>query len=268
MSDPLPLMQPIIGVAACRRVVETFHVHWSPEKYVAAAARGADGIPVIVPALGARELSAGFADDLVGRLDGLLLTGSPSNVEPHHYGADPFDGDWSDPDRDATTLPLIRAALAADLPILALCRGIQELNVALGGSLFQKLHEMPGRMDHRSDKTLPHQDRHGLRHSISITPGGKLAGILGSDADVVVNSLHAQAIDKPAPGVTIEAHANDGTVESITVDGAHFALGVQWHPEWEFWQDPTSAAIWNAFGTACRERASKRMLISPAAAAE
>jgi putative glutamine amidotransferase len=251
---------PLIGLPACRRIIDNgFPVHWVGEKYLSAAAGGAGGVPLIVPALGARGLDPAQIDTLVDRLDGLMLTGSPSNVEPHHYGKDPFDGDRSDPDRDATTLPLIRAAVAGGVPILAICRGIQELNVALGGSLHQKVHEMEGRMDHRSDKTVPHDQRYALRHRVSLREGGVVSRLAGGAAEVMVNSLHGQAIDRPADSFTVEAVAEDGTIEAVSVDdAATFMVGVQWHAEWRYQDDPLSAALLKAFGDAARARAAQR----------
>jgi putative glutamine amidotransferase len=251
---------PLIGLPACRRIIENaFPVHWVGEKYLAAVAGGVGGLPLIVPALGARGLDLDGIDALVDRLDGLLLTGSPSNVEPHHYGAAPFEGDKSDPDRDATTLPLIRAALRGGLPVLAICRGIQELNVALGGTLHQKVHEIEGRIDHRSDKTVPHEQRYTLRHTISLREGGIIARLAGGARAVKVNSLHAQAIDRPAPTLTVEAVAEDGTIEAVSAEHAPaFAVGVQWHAEWRYAEDPLSAALLQAFGDAARDRAGRR----------
>lgn len=251
---------PLIGLPACRRIIEdTFPVHWVGEKYLNAAAGGAGGMPLIIPAMGARGLEPGRIDALVHRLDGLMLTGSPSNVEPHHYGKDPFEGDRSDPDRDATTLPLIRAAVRAGLPILAICRGIQELNVALGGSLHQKVHEMEGRMDHRSDKTVPHDQRYDRRHTVTLRAGGIISRLAGGATEAMVNSLHGQAIDRPADGLTVEAVAADGTIEAVNLDDAPaFTVGVQWHAEWRYQDDPLSAALLKAFGDAARAHAARK----------
>lgn len=251
---------PLIGLPACRRLIENgFPVHWVGEKYLVAAIGGAGGVPLILPALGARGTGGDRIDALVARLDGLMLTGSPSNVEPHHYGRNAFEGDMNDPDRDATTLPLIRSALRCGLPILAICRGIQELNVAMGGTLHQKVHEIDGRIDHRSDKTVPHEQRYALRHAVSLREGGVISELAGGATNVMVNSLHGQAIDRPGDGLTVEAVAEDGTIEGVSVDGAPaFAVGVQWHAEWNFDDDPLSGALLKAFGDAARVRAKGR----------
>ena len=198
---------------------------------------------------------------MLDQLDGLLITGSPSNLEPHHYGG-PAAGAVgpSDPARDATTLPLIRQALARGVPLLAICRGLQELNVALGGTLHQEVHELPGRLDHRSDKTVAAEQRYAPAHEVSLTAGGMLQALLGGAARIEVNSLHGQAIDRLAPGLVVEARAPDGTIEAVAVRAAAaFALAVQWHPEWRVLDNPVSRRLYAAFGAACRARAQARM---------
>jgi putative glutamine amidotransferase len=196
---------------------------------------------------------------LVERLDGLLVTGSPSNVEPALYGGpSSVPGTLHDPERDATTLPLIRAALAVGVPVLAICRGIQELNVALGGSLHQRVQELPGKLDHRADHSRPVAEQYAKVHSVDLTPGGLLERITGK-REIRVNSIHAQAIDRLADGLTVEAVAPDGLIEAVSVDNAPaFALAVQWHPEWRFWECPDSTALFQAFGQACAGRAALR----------
>jgi len=171
-------------------------------------------------------------------------------VHPDLYGGGTsLTPDAHDPDRDGTTLPLARAALARGMPVLAICRGIQELNVAMGGSLHQQVHQVPGREDHSAgDGTLDHQFR--MKHSVTVT--GQLAGLLGCRT-IMVNSLHEQALDRIAPGLAVEAVADDGTIEAVRVEAARaFAFGVQFHPEWHWATDPASRAIFAAFGTACR----------------
>jgi putative glutamine amidotransferase len=150
---------PIVGIPACvKRINDFFDFHAVGESFVAAVAEGANALPLIIPALGDWH----NPQALVKRIDGLLLTGSPSNIEPHHYQGEASAPDTiHDPKRDATTLPLIRAAVAAGVPVLAICRGLQELNVALGGTLYQNVHEVPGRFDHRSDKSKPIAERFG-----------------------------------------------------------------------------------------------------------
>ena len=220
-------------------------------------------MPMLIPALGEWYDAA----DLVSRVDGLLITGSPSNIRPERYGAQRSDpGTLHDPARDATTLPLIRAALDAGLPMLAICRGLQELNVALGGTLHQKVHEVPGRIDHRANATPALRVQYGPAHPVWLIPGGRLRRLLGVD-EITVNSLHSQGIDRLAPGLAVEAVAPDGQVEAVRVDGASaFALAVQWHPEWRFWEDPHSTRLLQAFGQAVRKRRAQLKSAAPAQA--
>jgi putative glutamine amidotransferase len=247
---------PVIGIPACLGVREGFGFHQVGAKYVDGVIDGAGGLPLLIPALGPRL----DIDGLLGELDGLLITGSPSNVEPQHYGAGPVrHDDARDPARDATTLPLIRQALDRAVPLLAICRGLQELNVALGGSLHQEVHALPGRLDHRSDKTLPLPERYGPAHEVVLEPGGELQALFDGASRIVVNSLHGQAIDRLAGRLTIEARAPDGTIEAVRVEGAPaFALAVQWHPEWRVLDNPFSRRLFAAFGAACRVRARAR----------
>jgi putative glutamine amidotransferase len=247
---------PLIGLPACLIAEEKFVFHRVVDKYVMAVLDGAGGMPVLVPALGPRlEVAA-----VMERLDGLVLTGARSNIEPHHYqGPPPPEGSPKDPARDATTLPLIREAVTRGVPLLAICRGIQELNVALGGTLHQEVHAVAGRLDHRSDKTVPPAERYRDAHRIALTPGGALQALLDGAEAVDVNSLHGQAIDRLAPGLAVEAIAPDGTIEAVSVPGAPaFAMGVQWHPESGVPHNPVSRALFAAFGAACRARAAAR----------
>jgi putative glutamine amidotransferase len=246
---------PLIGLPACVKALDGLPFHAVGDKYVAAVAETAGGLPVLLPALGELYDLA----DLVERLDGLLLTGSLSNVAAHHYDG-PRDRPESpqDPARDATTLPLIRAALAAGLPLLCICRGLQELNVALGGTLHQQVHALPGRLDHRSIPDIPYEEKYGPRHAVAVTPGGRLAALVGP-GPIDVNSLHWQAIDRLAPGLAVEAEAPDGTIEAVSVrDAKEFALGVQWHPEFRASANRESRALFAAFGEAARARAARR----------
>jgi len=246
---------PIIGVTACTKQIGLHPYHITGDKYVRAVAVAAKGLPLILPSLA--ELIQ--PSDILDGLDGLLFTGSPSNIEPHLYhGPASAPGTLHDPERDRTTLPLIRAALAAGVPVLGICRGFQELNVALGGSLHQKLHEVDGFIEHREDPSAPLEVQYGPSHAMHVQPGGVLAG-LGLPSDFDVNSIHTQGIDQLAPGLRIEATAPDGLVEAVSVkDGKAFALAVQWHPEWQVSSNPIYLAIFQAFGDACRRRAHQR----------
>ena len=244
--------KPLIGIPADRRLLGLHHFHCVGEKYIAAIAEAAGAIPVLIPSLG-----AGLdLEHLLNRLDGILLTGSPSNVEPHRYAGPPSDpGTWHDPERDATTLAMIPHAIAAGMPVFAICRGFQEMNVAFGGSLWQKVHEVEGRMDHREDTEAPLEIQYGPAHSIALEPGGVLRDLAGR-ATVDVNSLHSQGVDRLGEGLAIEARAPDGQIEAFRVRGARtFALAVQWHPEWRVMSNDFSRAMFAAFGAAARERA-------------
>jgi putative glutamine amidotransferase len=224
--------------------------HVAGDKYIRAAKEGAGGLAMLVPAL--PELID--FDDLADRLDGLLLTGGRANVEPHHYGAKPFPPDEIvDPARDGVVLPLIRACVERGVPVFGICRGIQEINVALGGSLHYRIHELEGKMDHRMRRDLPTRDeRFGPRHPIVLTEGG-LFHRLNGEPQTIVNSLHGQGIDRVAPGVAVEAVAEDGVVEGIRLDDPdRFCVGVQWHCEHRFEEHTLARALLRAFGDAAR----------------
>jgi putative glutamine amidotransferase len=223
------------------------------EKYIEAVVDGASALPMLIPALGKGTDWA----SLLAACDGLLLTGSASNVEPHHYGGPASaPGTLHDSDRDATTLPLIARAVEAGLPVLAICRGFQEMNVAYGGTLHQRLHEVPGLLDHREDESMPLEVQYGPAHEVLLEPGGVLSSLAGQDR-LQVNSLHWQGIDTLGRHLAVEARAPDGLIEAFRVAGASsFALGLQWHPEWQFAKNPFSRALFAAFGEAARRRAS------------
>jgi putative glutamine amidotransferase len=246
---------PLIGVTACSKQVGQHLHHITGDKYVRAIALGAGGLPLIIPALG--ELID--RPTLLENLHGLLFTGSPSNIEPHHYSGSASEaGTAHDPQRDRTTLPLIRQAIAAGVPVLGICRGFQEINVAFGGTLQQKVHEVAGLLDHREQADEPLDVQYGPRHLLRVQPGGVLAG-LGLPSEIAVNSIHGQGVERLAPGLRVEALAPDGLIESFSVEGAaSFALGVQWHPEWQVGSNPNYLAIFQAFGEACRKRAGQR----------
>jgi putative glutamine amidotransferase len=237
-------MSLIVGIPACTVEIKGHIQHATPSRYGAAVMGGAGAMPILLPPVGDGMLA------LLDRLDGLLLSGSPSNVEPTRYGVtDSATPDRHDPHRDGTTLPLIRAALARGVPVLAICRGLQELNVALGGSLHQQVQVLPGRLDHRGGPGTP-DERYRAKHKVKLTGG--MARIVGK-SETMVNSLHEQGIDRLGEGVVIEGVAEDGTVEAVHVANVKgWAHGVQWHPEWHYAQNEDSLAIFRAFGDACR----------------
>jgi len=249
--------KPIIGVPADRRVIAPHPFHMAGEKYLKAVTDAANAIPLIIPVL-ADDLEI---DELVDQVDGVLLTGSPSDIEPHHYGGDSDDpGALRDPHRDALTLPIARHALDTGVPLLAVCRGFQELNVVLGGTLHQKVSDVPGYHNHKEDPDEPLDVQYGPSHPVMLVAGGLLSRLAGAE-EVSVNSLHRQGVKKLADGVTVEAVADDGLIEAFSVDSAKaFALAVQWHPEWQAAKNEFSSAIFRAFGDASRERASERQV--------
>ncbi len=248
------MLRPLVLVSSDVRNLDGYAWHAAIDTYLLSAFRAADVTPLILPSFGADVID----NRLLASVQGVLLTGSRSNVHPSRYGVEPTDKHTPfDDKRDATTFALIEAALEHGIPLLAICRGHQELNVALGGTLDAEVQEFDGRMDHRgapSDAEIAHRFRRN--HAIHLTPGGTLRGILGVDS-VMVNSVHRQAIGTLSPGLTVEATADDGTVEAVTVtDAKGFTLGVQWHPE--YWtnkgldEDPPSTKIFQAFGQAAR----------------
>ena len=247
--------RPVIGVPACRKPILNQPFHVVGEKYLQALIDGADAMPMIIPVM-AEHLDI---DEILGQVDGVFLTGSISNVEPHHYDGEPSEtGTLHDPHRDAATLPLTRRALAAGVPLMAVCRGFQELTVALGGTLHQKVHEVPGYHVHKEDPDDPLEVQYGPSHAVNLVEGGVLAGLAGATS-VMVNSLHSQGVAKLPDGVTVEAVADDGLIEGFSVDSVHgFAMAVQWHPEWRVTDNEFSMAIFRAFGEACREYAGQR----------
>ena len=233
-----------VGIVSDRRLFDGMAVHQANDEYVVAVRDGARAMPLIIPSTDTPLDPA----VILSAVDGLLVTGAPSNVAPSHYGATARPGTELDEIRDATTLPLLRAAIAAAKPVLAICRGFQELNVALGGSLYQHVHEIPGRLDHREPQNVSREAEYAPAHAINISPDGLLVRLSGVK-QAMVNSLHSQGVDRLAPGLKIEAHAPDGQIEAVSLPAAKaFLLGVQWHPEWAFAEDPLSRAIFSGFG--------------------
>lgn len=244
------MRSPIVLVPACVKQIGAHPYHTAQLKYVAAVADGAHCTPLIVPALGA----ATDFEALLVLADGVMLTGSPSNVHAGLYGEEVLDPSLpQDAARDATTLPLIRAAIKRGIPLLAICRGFQEVNVALGGTLHQAVHAVSGMADHRENKEHTLDQQYAPSHRVLLDPGGRLAQILNGAAEINVNSLHGQGINQLASGLTVEASADDGLVEAYRVEDAKgFTLAVQWHPEWRFSENPDSVKLFRAFGDACR----------------
>ena len=247
-------MVTVVGIPACTKLIDGHVQHATPARYSAALMQGAEAVPILIPPLG--ELQAGLLD----RLDGLLLSGSPSNVDPLLYGSNTdLTPDLHDRARDATMLPMLREAVLRGLPVLAICRGLQEMNVAFGGSLHQDVHRIPDSLDHKA-RGSGIEARFRPRHDVTLA--GALAQMLGRTG-MEVNSLHEQAIDRLADGLTAEAWAPDGVVEGVRVTHATgFAYGVQWHPEWNHAAFADRLALFQSFGAACRTYARDRDAVS------
>ncbi len=262
MSSPSARL-PLVGLPTDRKVIGPHPFLAVGEKYVRAVVDGAGCLPLLIPGL---QPTLPLPQLLEG-LDGVLLTGSVSNIEPHRYSDEPsYSGNLHDPARDETNLALIPLASELGLPILAICRGFQEINVAFGGRLHQKVHEVAGYMDHRENPGDPLDRQYAPTHEIALSPGGWLAGIAGVER-VRVNSLHGQGIAALGDGLTVEATAPDGLIEAYRrgncgpSDGSSgpFLLAVQWHPEWRVLENPFHQGIFRAFGDACRQRANQRI---------
>lgn len=246
---------PVVLLPADYRQLGDHPFHVVGHKYVDAVIHAAQAFPLVVPALGAASEIA-VALDVA---DGILLPGAVSNVHPAHFGQEVRDPSLPlDPERDGLTLCLIHAAVDAGIPVLGICRGLQEINVAFGGSLHQAVHESEGMADHREAKAGSLDERYGQVHSVRTVAGGKLAEITGCN-EIMVNSLHGQGIDCLGAGLEPEAYAPDGLIEAFSISGAKsFALAVQWHPEWNVLSNKPYLAIFKAFGEACRARTALR----------
>lgn len=252
---------PLVGLPSDRKQIGHHPFQAVGEKYVRAVVDGAGCLPLLIPSLAPPlDLRA-----VLENLDGLLLTGAYSNIEPHHYGDEPsYAGNLHDPARDATALGIVPLAIEMRVPILALCRGCQEVNVALGGTLHQKVHEVPGYADHRENTDDPLGVQYAPSHPVALAEGGLLAGIAGA-REARVNSLHGQGLRTLGRGLVVEATAPDGLVEAVRLDDrgmfeepGPFLLAVQWHPEWRVTENPFYLGIFHAFAAACRERADQR----------
>ncbi|MBC8027319.1 MAG: gamma-glutamyl-gamma-aminobutyrate hydrolase family protein [Steroidobacteraceae bacterium] len=241
--------RPVIGIPADRRMIGPHPFHAVGEKYIAAVVQAADCLPLLIPVL---ETPLDVTE-ILGRVDGIFFPGSPSNVEPRHYsGTASMEGTLHDAHRDATTLSLIPRAVASGVPVFGVCRGFQEMNVAMGGTLHQRVHEIAGFDDHREDKEEPLEVQYGPAHDVVLEPGGLLSGIARTDR-IRVNSLHWQGVDRLGPDLAVEARATDGLIEAFRVKSATFALAVQWHPEWQVMRNPFSQALFAEFGRAARQ---------------
>ncbi|MFK0573161.1 gamma-glutamyl-gamma-aminobutyrate hydrolase family protein [Endozoicomonas sp.] len=249
--------RPLIGVTSDTTMDGLHRVHQAGEKYLASVVHGANAIPVIIPSL---PVPVPLNNrQILSQLDGLLVTGGYSNIEPWRYscgysGAPAERHAHDDPQRDTSTLQLIPDAIELGIPLLGICRGFQEMNVAYGGTLHQKLHTVGRYIEHREDKMAPLDTQYGPAHSITIEADGLLASITRSDTQMV-NSVHRQGIDRLGDGLRVEARAPDDLIEAISVqDSKNFALAIQWHPEYKVTENHFSMTIYQAFSEACRSR--------------
>jgi putative glutamine amidotransferase len=245
------MSRPIVIIPSCTKMIDGHPFDAVGRKYSAAVGEVADCQPLLVP-VGPRMTDIGAILEVA---DAILLSGSVSNVAPEHYGEQVrVRPDALDPLRDAVTLPLIRAAVERKTPLFAICRGFQELNVALGGSLYQAVHEVNGHSDHRARTEVSLEEAYGPTHPVTLR--GKLRDWVGSD-QIMVNSLHWQGIARLANGLKPEAFAADGLIEAVRgPDDEAFCLGVQWHPEWGAKANPVSTSLFRRFGAAARGVAS------------
>ncbi|MES2887663.1 MAG: gamma-glutamyl-gamma-aminobutyrate hydrolase family protein [Pseudomonadota bacterium] len=247
-SRPAPSVpKPWVLVPACDRLLGDHRFHIAGEKYLGAV-RLAGAMPLIMPA-GERDPEE--LQRLLELADGVLLPGSPSNVHPRHFEQDVLDASLPlDPHRDALTLSLIPEVMRRGIPLFAICRGFQEVNVALGGSLHQAVHQVSGLRDHR-ERLGTLDEQYGPAHHVTVAPGGLLERCL-SQPSFQVNSLHGQGIDMLAPGLRVEALSEEGLVEAFSWPQSRgFNLSVQWHPEWQAAKNPVSTCLFAAFGEAC-----------------
>jgi putative glutamine amidotransferase len=254
-EDPLSMPAPLVLFTTDVREFDAYTWHSTPQTYLDAVVDVAGAMPVLLPSLGDRI----DLDSVLDRVDGVVCTGSRSNVWPGHYGVEPDEAMGPfDRERDATSLPLIRRAIERGVPLLAICRGIQELNVALGGTLVSEVQDIEGRMDHRFPPVPTQDGKFAIRHDVTILAGGCLGKVV-PPGEIAVNSLHRQAVGRLSERLAVEATAPDGTIEAVMVrDAPGFTLGVQWHPEYWARSDGPSKAILQAFGTAVAAYMSRR----------
>lgn len=251
--------RPVVGIPVCIKQLENHRFHAAGAYYVEALVKVGRCTPILLPALGIGAEDAGQLDSaqILSMVDGIMLTGSISNVAPQRYGKTLASEDLAntmDFERDATTLPLITAALAKGVPIFGICRGIQEINVAMGGTLYQEVHRVEGFFDHRNPGGEDLAAEYRRRHTVHLAAGGYLRQLIGKN-ELTVNSLHGQGIELLGQGLIVEATAPDGLIEAVRVKSARFALAVQWHPEWQVTEYADSTALFAAFGQACAEYA-------------
>jgi len=252
--------RPVVGIIGNRNLLNgRYPTHEGGQMNSCAVANVAGCLPLLIPA----DPEMVTIEELMEVCDGFLLTGGRPNVHPSEYGeAETEKHGTFDRARDAITLPLVRACVERGQPFLGICRGFQEVNVAMGGALHPEIRELPGRMNHRMPPEGTLEEAFALRHKVHLTPGGRFARIFGAE-EVLTNTLHGQGISQPGPRVVIEGRAEDGTPEAIYIkDAPGFTLAVQWHPEWNAQNDPVSRPLFHAFGDAVRTWAAGKQAVA------
>ncbi len=241
--------KPIVGITCCSSLNGIHHQQVVGDKYIRALMNGSDVIPVLIPSFGEAML------EILPHLDGIYLTGSYSNMEPHHFGGSELGIEMPrDPNRDNTNLALLRKAVELKIPVLGICRGFQEMNVAMGGTLHQQVFELDNMIEHREDKSLSIDEQYSLSHDLNLSQNGILSTIMEGELTQQINSLHGQGVDKLASALKVEGTAPDGLVEAFSLaSNASYYLGLQWHPEWKIEENPFYTEIFKSFGDACRK---------------
>ena len=243
--------RPIVGIISNQYLInDQYPAHAGGTMNSEAVSDVAGCLPILIPA-DPRFVSV---EELLEMCDGFMLTGGRPNVHPEEYGEAATEAHGAfDRARDAIALPLVRACVERGQPFLGVCRGFQEVNVAMGGTLYPEIRDLPGRMNHRMPPDGTLEEKFELRHSVSFTEDGPFHHVMGA-AEVMTNTLHGQGIKTPGAGVVVDGHAPDGTPEAIYIEGAKgFTLSVQWHPEWDACNDPVSRPLFEAFGAAVRD---------------
>lgn len=246
MSTP-----PIVCIPSNRIEYENASVHAVKQQYIRPLVEIVKCVPLLIPAIG-KDFDL---KSIAHKIDGILLTGAPSHVNPSHYGAArDFEAEALDVDRDETNLPLISTAIELDIPMFAICRGFQELNVVCGGTLHQYVHKLPGKLDHRPPKDMSHDQKYeAQQHNVSVQPGG-IFERLKLPQKFTVNSLHQQGVDKLGTGLFAEGLSEDGLIEAVSMPGKRFVLGTQYHPEGDFWLNPVSKRLFEEFARVLHKR--------------
>ena len=250
------MARPIIGIIGNHHLInDQYEVHGGASMNSEAIASVSEALPLLIPA----DPRFVKIEDLLESCDGFLFTGGRPNVHPEEYGEEETEAHGAfDRARDAVALPLIRACVERGQPIFGVCRGFQEVNVAMGGSLYPEIRDLPGRMNHRMPPDGTLEEKFALRHTVSFTEGGPFQRLFGA-SQVMTNTLHGQGINRAGARVVIDGQAPDGTPEAIYIkDAPGFTLSVQWHPEYRAAEDPVSRPLFAAFGLAAKAWAAGR----------